>query len=99
MRCAPTHLQACCVVTVTLLAAALLGRWCRKITEHACASAVQAANKKKVSKDDWERKLSAVELPKEDLNQLVMNFLVTEVRSCAEVDSATTHTAAYARIA
>lgn len=42
--------------------------------------ASQAANKKKVGKDDWERKLSAVELRKEDLNQLVMNFLVTEVR-------------------
>lgn len=38
----------------------------------------EAANKKKVSKDDWERKLAAVELRKEDLNQLVMNFLVTE---------------------
>jgi hypothetical protein len=34
-----------------------------------------------VGKDDWERKLAAVELRKEDLNQLVMNFLVTEVRS------------------
>jgi hypothetical protein len=42
----------------------------------------QAANKKKVGKDDWERKLTAVELRKEDLNQLVMNFLVTEVRQC-----------------
>lgn len=40
----------------------------------------QAANKKKVGREDWERKLAAVELRKEDLNQLVMNFLVTEVR-------------------
>lgn len=45
---------------------------------------MQAANKKKVAKDEWERKVSAVDLRKEDLNQLVMNFLVTEVRVVAE---------------
>lgn len=56
---------------------------------------VQAANKKKVSKDDWERKLAAVELRKEDLNQLVMNFLVTEVRVAerpARLEGDTAHT-------
>ena len=40
---------------------------------------IQAPSKRKISKEDWERKLAAVELRKEDLNQLVMNFLVTEV--------------------
>lgn len=32
-----------------------------------------------MSKEEWERKLAAVDLRKDDLNQLVMNFLVTEV--------------------
>ena len=30
--------------------------------------------------DDWERKLAAVKIKKDDMNRLVMNFLVTEVR-------------------
>lgn len=38
----------------------------------------QVPTKKKLSKEEWERRLAAVELRKEDLNQLVMNFLVTE---------------------
>lgn len=29
--------------------------------------------------DDWERKLAAVKIRKEDMNRLIMNFLVTEV--------------------
>jgi len=40
---------------------------------------VQAWTKKTVSKDDWEKKLAAVKIYKEDMNKLVMNFLVTEV--------------------
>ncbi len=39
---------------------------------------VQAWTKKTVSKDDWEKKLAAVKIYKEDMNNLVMNFLVTE---------------------
>jgi hypothetical protein len=31
-----------------------------------------------VSVDEWERKLAAVKVRKEDMNRLVMNFLVTE---------------------
>lgn len=38
----------------------------------------QAWTKKTVSKDDWEKKLAAVKIHKEDMNKLVMNFLVTE---------------------
>ena len=29
--------------------------------------------------DDWERKLASVKIRKEDMNRLIMNFLVTEV--------------------
>jgi len=51
---------------------------------HMC---VQAWTKKTVSKDDWEKKLAAVKIYKEDMNKLVMNFLVTEAsqlqQSCA----------------
>lgn len=32
-----------------------------------------------MSEDDWEKKLAAVKIYKEDMNKLVMNFLVTEV--------------------
>lgn len=41
---------------------------------------VQSSSKRMISKDDWGRKLQAVKLRKEDMNRLVMNFLVTEVR-------------------
>jgi len=34
--------------------------------------------KKTVSVEEWERKLAAVKVRKEDMNRLVMNFLVTE---------------------
>ena len=43
-----------------------------------CGMSVQAWTKKTVSKDDWEKKLAAVKIYKEDMNKLVMNFLVTE---------------------
>ena len=48
---------------------------------------MQGWTKKVVSKDDWEKKLAAVKVYKEDMNKLVMDFLVTEVgyRSKAEV--------------
>lgn len=45
---------------------------------HATSDA-QASNKKVIGKEEWEKKLAEVDLPKEDLNCLVMNFLVTEV--------------------
>ena len=41
----------------------------------------QAWTKKTISKDDWEKKLAAVKIYKEDMNKLVMNFLVTEASS------------------
>lgn len=40
---------------------------------------MQGWTKKVVSKDDWEKKLAAVKVYKEDMNKLVMDFLVTEV--------------------
>ena len=40
---------------------------------------LQAWTKKVITKDDWEKKLAAVKIAKEDMNRLVMNFLVTEV--------------------
>ena len=40
----------------------------------------QSSSKRTISRDDWARKLQAVKLRKEDMNRLVMNFLVTEVR-------------------
>lgn len=42
---------------------------------------MQGWTKKVVSKDDWEKKLAAVKVYKEDMNKLVMDFLVTEVVS------------------
>ena len=39
----------------------------------------QSSDKKKVPLEEWERKLAAVTVRKEDMNKLVMNFLVTEV--------------------
>ena len=39
---------------------------------------MQAWSRRSVSKDDWEKKLAAVKIYKEDMNKLVMNFLVTE---------------------
>lgn len=50
---------------------------------------MQGWTKKVVSKDDWEKKLAAVKVYKEDMNKLVMDFLVTEVgsHSKAEVTS------------
>ncbi|KAK9803664.1 hypothetical protein WJX72_009435 [[Myrmecia] bisecta] len=38
----------------------------------------EASAKRSISKDDWERKLGAVRVRKEDMNKLIMNFLVTE---------------------
>ena len=39
---------------------------------------MQAWSRPTVSKDDWEKKLAAVKIYKEEMNKLVMNFLVTE---------------------
>uniref|UniRef100_A0A0D3AAK9 CTLH domain-containing protein n=1 Tax=Brassica oleracea var. oleracea TaxID=109376 RepID=A0A0D3AAK9_BRAOL len=44
-----------------------------------------ATSKKVITREEWEKKLNAVKLRKEDMNTLVMNFLVTE----AEIDLAT----------
>lgn len=37
------------------------------------------ASKKTISAEAWEAKLAAVKVSKDDMNRLVMNFLVTEV--------------------
>jgi hypothetical protein len=37
-----------------------------------------ATSKKMITREEWEKKLNAVKLRKEDMNTLVMNFLVTE---------------------
>ena len=57
---------------------------------HIFRMCVQAWTKKTVSKDDWEKKLAAVKIYKEDMNKLVMNFLVTEAsqlqqRMCTQI--------------
>ena len=39
---------------------------------------VKATSKKVSTREGWEKKLNAVKLRKEDMNTLVMNFLVTE---------------------
>lgn len=41
---------------------------------------LQASDKRKVQLPEWKRKLDAVKIRKEDMNKLIMNFLVTEVR-------------------
>ena len=46
-----------------------------------CTQTVQGLTKKIISKDDWDKNLAAVKVYKEDMNKLVMNFLVTEVPS------------------
>ena len=38
----------------------------------------QASSKKVITREEWERKLNDVKIRKEDMNKLVMNFLVTE---------------------
>ena len=48
---------------------------------HLVMPPTQGWTKKVVSKDDWEKKLAAVKVYKEDMNKLVMDFLVTEVWS------------------
>ncbi|XP_043808598.1 protein GID8 homolog isoform X4 [Manihot esculenta] len=37
-----------------------------------------ATSKKVITREDWEKKLNDVKIRKEDMNKLVMNFLVTE---------------------
>ncbi|KAG1342669.1 protein GID8 [Cocos nucifera] len=37
-----------------------------------------STSKKVITRDEWERKLKGVKIRKEDMNKLVMNFLVTE---------------------
>lgn len=38
----------------------------------------QGTAKKVITKEEWEKKLNDVKIRKEDMNKLVMNFLVTE---------------------
>ncbi|XP_038983048.1 protein GID8 homolog isoform X3 [Phoenix dactylifera] len=38
----------------------------------------ESTSKKVITRDEWERKLKDVKIRKEDMNKLVMNFLVTE---------------------
>lgn len=40
--------------------------------------APQASSRKLVTREEWEKKLTDVKISKEDMNRLVMNFLVTE---------------------
>lgn len=39
---------------------------------------LQTTSKKVITRDEWEKRLSDVKVRKEDMNKLVMNFLVTE---------------------
>lgn len=47
---------------------------------HELAVLLQASDKRKIQLPEWKRKLDAVKIRKEDMNKLIMNFLVTEVR-------------------
>ncbi len=40
---------------------------------------MQASDKRRIQLPEWKRKLDAVKIRKEDMNKLIMNFLVTEV--------------------
>lgn len=42
------------------------------------ASVCKSTSKKVITKEEWEKKLNDVKIRKEDMNKLVMNFLVTE---------------------
>jgi hypothetical protein len=42
---------------------------------------MQNAAKKTIAPEQWNSKLAEVKVAKEDMNKLVMNFLVTEVRA------------------
>ncbi|KDO75825.1 hypothetical protein CISIN_1g026151mg [Citrus sinensis] len=39
---------------------------------------IEAMSKKVITREEWEKKLNDVKIRKEDMNKLVMNFLVTE---------------------
>lgn len=39
---------------------------------------LQSTSKKVITREEWEKKLNDVKIRKEDMNKLVMNFLVTE---------------------
>ena len=43
-----------------------------------CYVFVQSPDRRKILNDEWERKLAGIRVRKEDMNRLVMNFLVTE---------------------
>lgn len=43
--------------------------------------APQSNNKRRISAEEWQRKLRDVQVRKEEMNRVVMNFLVTEVRA------------------
>jgi hypothetical protein len=47
------------------------------------ACCLQASDKRRIQLPEWKRKLDAVKIRKEDMNKLIMNFLVTEVLSTA----------------
>lgn len=52
---------------------------CTSYTTSADHSTPQAASKRTISKDEWEKRLSEVRIGKEEMNRLIMNFFVTEV--------------------
>ncbi|KAI8988749.1 CTLH/CRA C-terminal to lish motif domain-containing protein [Pilobolus umbonatus] len=41
-------------------------------------TATNISNKKNIAKDEWEQRLNKVKVNKQDLNQLVMNYLIVE---------------------
>lgn len=47
-----------------------------------CFLCMQAATKKVVGLDEWEKKLKGVVVRKEDMNKLIMNFLVFSAQLC-----------------
>ena len=49
-----------------------------KLTGVVHVGLMQSSSKKVITKEEWEKKLSEVKIRKEDMNRLVMNFLVTE---------------------
>jgi hypothetical protein len=56
---------------------------------------MQSNTKKRISAEDWQRRLKEVQIRKEDMNRVVMNFLVTEVGAPCSWPGAVRHTRAF----
>lgn len=71
--------QSCTPPLHTAAAAAAIAAACRRYTPPPVPTLPQSNTKRRISPEDWQRKLREVNVRKEDMNRVVMNFLVTEV--------------------